>query len=197
MRKDVHAQGAESRSPTLLARRNKNMTPTKLKRAQRKLQLNRGKGYTYKVGRNMKGKKVGDVVRTVRPKKIKLPWNDTCKKQCTVNISEEERAHIFKSFWDVGDINLQRSFLLQRVKVTKKSRERKRKHDAGREIKRRSRRSTRTYSFRVLSNDASVELCQKFFLNTLGTDKRRVRTTLEKCDESGLLQSDQRFPQPF
>ena len=87
---------------------------------------------------------MGDVVRTVRPKKMKLPCNDTCKKQCTVNISEEEREYIFKSFWDVGDINLQRSFLLQRVKVTKKSQERKQKHDAGREIKRRNRMSTCT-----------------------------------------------------
>ena len=48
------------------------MTPTKLKKTQRKIMLNSGQGYTYKTGQNMKGKKVGEIIKVIAPKRLNL-----------------------------------------------------------------------------------------------------------------------------
>ena len=190
-RKAFVAQGTESKSPTPLQRRNKKMTPTKLKCVQRKLRLNEGKGFTYKVGRNLKGRKKGDVIKERPAKKIGSSCNDSCKKKCSEKLTEEDREEIFKTFWDTGDINLQRAFIVGKVTVQPKSRERKRKQvDGGKAVARRNRVNTRSY--KLQKDNEIVETCQKFFLSTLGIDEKRVRTALDKSDGTGVVQPDQR-----
>ena len=44
----------------------------------------------------------------------------------------------------------------------------------------------------IPSNNERIELCQKFFLNTLPVDERHIRTALSKCDEAGVLKVDKR-----
>ena len=121
----------------------------------------------------------------------------SCKRECME--IDEERQQIHENFWALGDINLQRGFLIQHVKEVEKQRERKReskgkgkenKSKRENEIKPRNRQKARVYSFS--NKNGPKVVCQKFFLSTLDIDEKRVRTALKSITISGTIVCDGR-----
>ena len=86
---------------------------------------------------------------------------------------------------------VQQAYILKNVTLKPKARERKRKHDEN-NISRRKRENTGIYSMHIPSINERIEVCQKFFLNKLSIDGRRIRTALGKCNEAGVLEVDKR-----
>ena len=70
------------------------MTPTKLKKTRRKIMLNSGQGYTYKTGQNMKGKKVGEIIKAIAPKRLNLLVIKIAKK-CSEKVTNQDSEEIF------------------------------------------------------------------------------------------------------
>jgi len=59
-----------------------------------------------------------------RPKLLKPGCGQKCRQRCHEHISDEQREHIFHSFWQLGNLHAQRQFLLSHVirsEVNKKS----------------------------------------------------------------------------
>ena len=65
------------------------------------------------------------------------------------------------------------------------------KHDED-GISQRKQENTRVYSMQIPSNNDRIDVCQKFFLNTLSVDERCIRTALSRCNEAGVPEADKR-----
>jgi len=56
--------------------------------------------------------------KTVPERTMKGPCK--CRMKCYERIPEETRISIFRSYWELGDINRQRDYILQQVSQAKK-----------------------------------------------------------------------------
>jgi hypothetical protein len=81
-----------------------------------------------------------------------------CKFVCSLNISEDVRSEICKSFWQLGDYRRQKDFILMNVKSESPKRRR-----PTRETSENSKLRTNSKSFFLLNK----RVCQSFFLKTL------------------------------
>ena len=90
---------------------------------------NSGKPYELK---NRKG----EVKKKVEGKSMKQACGITCRRNCSILIHEQDREKIFKSYWELGDVNSQRAFLANHVTEKETERKRKRKDKAGIKVKR-------------------------------------------------------------
>ncbi|XP_036365422.1 uncharacterized protein LOC115219916 [Octopus sinensis] len=106
-----------------------------------------------------------------------------CKRlKCDTKISEQRRKTLFTVYWELGDINKQRQFIINCV--SKHNKERKRtKSDNSR------RNSSLKYCFCI--DDVEVEVCKIFFLNTLSISETTVTTALKK-GANGVVEDDNR-----
>jgi len=102
-----------------------------------------------------------------------------CRQRCHDRISSEQREQIFSSFWQLGNLHLQRQFLINHVKITRKKTEVK------------GEKSLR-YSLHVGSHD--MQVCQTFFLHTLSISHQIVQTTVGKVTTNGHMVREQRKP---
>ena len=148
-------------------------------------------------GKKFVGKTAKGGLKISGGKKIGERCIYSCKRECME--IDEERQQIHENFWALGDINLQRGFLIQHVKEVEKQRERKReskgkgkenKSKRENEIKPRNRQKARVYSFS--NKNGPKVVCQKFFLSTLDIDEKRVRTALKSITISGTIVCDGR-----
>lgn len=70
------------------------------KNVQKKL---RNEGKTYVSGSNLK---------VVAARKLGVPCNEKCRLKCTSNITFDERRVIHEKYWEMGDLNRQREFIM-------------------------------------------------------------------------------------
>ena len=89
---------------------------------------------------------------------------EKCPRKCCTYVSQERRVEIYNEYWQ--DRTNQREFLLQRVQRVAKERKRSRNGS-------KKRLYTRKYTMKDES-DGFVQVCQKFFLSTIGYKKDHV-----------------------
>lgn len=97
--------------------------------------------------------------------------------------SEEHRQKIFSDFNGLGDIKLQREFIVRFV-------EQKVKKSTTKSIG----ESRRVYTnfFHLSLDGRRVRVCRKMFVNTLGISDKIMRTSLQKLQDSGVLEEENR-----
>ena len=207
--------GTEATYPTPLPMRKKKRDVRKWQESKRKEAINSGKEYQWKKRKGV-NKKCGKE-RRVQPR---CATNDegvsTCKQSCK-EISDEDREKVHKNFWELGSVHAQRAFITEHVKAVEKARTRKRRSEvktdsqakrrktengdeenqpeptpstSNEDYKKRNRQYVRKYTFTV--NKKKMNVCQKFFLNTLHVDEKRVRTALNTMTDTGTAQPDKR-----
>lgn len=105
-----------------------------------------------------------------------------CRLKCADNIDEFNRTQLFKSYWSLGEVELQRSYIrccMMEVKPRYKY------SNAAR-----PRLPNNAFYFTV--NNNKIRVCKTFFINTLGICDRQIRTTKMKTDPQGFLSKDNR-----
>lgn len=142
----------------------------------RKRNVNRGLQYTSRNG------------KVHNKKLLKSPCPATCRKKCSEKISEENRAKIFKMFWNIGDHSRQWDFLTKYATKHMKKRITTDKNT--------KRLSTIFYTLPIYETDnviRNIPVCKTMFLNTLSISFNFLYTALEKLEKGqGVVQSDQR-----
>ena len=126
---------------TPLPKKRRKRNPDQWQRNLPKKSINSGKNFVWK---NRKGEEKVHLGKSIR--EGSRCEENKCKKQCKEISDDRQRIH--DEFWAMGNVNLQRGFILQHVEIKKKQRERKRNEEKdGKNIKRRTRTDTRIYSF--------------------------------------------------
>lgn len=118
---------------------------------------------------------------TVRERSLQPPCPSNCKLKCYVNISHQSRKAIFKNYWDLGNLQLQREY------ISKVITEIKPKYRYEREGSTRS----LNHAFHFIVNGNKVRVCKKFFKATLNINDRPIRTVLKK-NKNGFIEDDKR-----
>lgn len=115
-----------------------------------------------------------------KARQLKPPCNDTCKLRCISKINPVQRQSIFDTYWAIGDIHNQRSFILScltnitpRYKYTNAL------------VPRNANKA-----FHFIVDGRAIRVCKTFFLNTLDISDRMIRTIKSKTDEHGILRTD-------
>lgn len=107
-----------------------------------------------------------------------------CRRICSSKISCEERKHIFKSFWKMGNFKSQNAFICGLIQQSNpKSR---RPRDASRMAK------CSTNSFFLNIGDKSIKVCKTYFLKTLQVSDGRMTRALKKIKTGQVPGSDDR-----
>lgn len=105
------------------------------------------------------------------PKNINHECN--CKIKCHEKLNDDAKAEIFKNFWDLGNVDLQRGFICKHVK----------RHSSARSRKEDSRRKfSQTYYLPFKGIEHKV--CKLFFLKTLDISEKMTRTALAKSERN-------------
>ncbi|MES9882503.1 MAG: hypothetical protein ABW185_16670 [Sedimenticola sp.] len=144
--------------------RKKINSPETWKRNVCKKDRSRGNAYTNKHGQHI-------AARTVKGKDC-----TRCRFKCSDNVTEDQRADIFKTYWDLGDYEKQRGFICQHIDQTEPE-TLKRHRD-------KPRTTSRTYFLTV--GDIRHRVCKEFFLKTLDVGKKTVEYAL-KCKVHGVF----------
>ncbi|CAH1106998.1 unnamed protein product [Psylliodes chrysocephalus] len=58
--------------------------------------------------------------KVLQERKILTPCNEKCRLKCTGKFTDEHREHIFNTFWKLGDLQKQRSFVLSSMRTIPK-----------------------------------------------------------------------------
>ena len=116
-----------------------------------------------------------------RPKLLKPGCGQKCRQRCHERISDEQREHIFHSFWQLGNLNAQRQFLLSHVI----------RSEVNKKLKR-TKKLFLKYCFHV--DGQKLPICKRFFLDTLCISDQMVHTTLTKMTSDGHLLPEERKP---
>ncbi|XP_061721962.1 uncharacterized protein LOC133528554 isoform X1 [Cydia pomonella] len=146
--------------------------------SKRKINRNLGKDYTSRNGTQRAAKKMG----------ARCP--STCRMKWSTKISEEQRQHIFDSFWSLGDRTKQWEYLAQFA-----LRQTKRRIYTDRESKRKY-----TIKYHLPSNTHEgldilqpIEVCKKMFLGTFSVSEQLIYTSIDKKNKTtGISVADQR-----
>lgn len=126
--------------------------------------------------------------KKIRPeRKLKPGCSDACKLQCSLAFNENDRTFIFNSYWDLGDIELQRQFISNCIQTVQP---RYRYVRVG--GTRKPRDNNRSYYFK--KDGVNIRVCKQFFKNTLDINDRPIRTVIEKQNKlaGSLLENDKR-----
>lgn len=104
----------------------------------------------------------------------------SCKRKCGENISQNQRQAIFDSYYKLSDHERQWDFILIHTKsetIKKMTIDRKN-----------SRTQTVKYYFMV--NNTKIQVCRKFFLNTLCISNQVIYMALEKLQSKNELKDN-------
>ncbi|VVC93603.1 unnamed protein product [Leptidea sinapis] len=142
---------------------------------------NSGKPYSYKL--TSKDKKEPPREKIFPARTMKDPCRaEKCRLKCATKINEEARAAIFQSYWDFGNLELQRAYISScmievqpRYKYTNATNPRQ-----------------PNVALYFTINGKKERVCKTYFLNTLGISDRQLRTVKAKINETGFLATDQR-----
>nr|CAH7766802.1 unnamed protein product [Callosobruchus chinensis] len=140
---------------------------------QNKAKIKRNLGQAYKSISSEK---------EVLARKIKPPCSTKCRLKCFEKIGQSLREELFTKFWDLGDINLQRSFVSScLVEVVSKYRYTNAENPRG-----------FNHAFYFTLQNEKTRVCKTFFINTLDISDRMVRTVKRKKDSCGFVKQDLR-----
>lgn len=153
-------------------RRSKRKCPEKWSLNVRKRDKNLGKSYKRTTG----------IIREERKPK-NLQNVGQCALKCHENIPDACKILLCKNFWDIGNIDRQRDYIISHV--TRKEAARKRKENSRRKF-------SQSYYFDV--DGIKYRVCKRFFLQTLDISEKFVRISLEKSGRSrtGVASPDRR-----
>lgn len=149
-------------------------------RNKKKLQRNSGKEYVTATSageeRKVEAKRVGK--------------DCACPLKCFARVSEERRSEILDGFWELGDWSSQNSYICGCIKIAGVQR-RYGKQDRAAAATPPRRNFTRLY---FVNNEdcVPVRICKKAFLALHALSNGRVTRTLQKFQEKGSPQLDQR-----
>ncbi|CAH0729639.1 unnamed protein product, partial [Brenthis ino] len=120
--------------------------------------------------------------KTVAAREVKPPCTDKCRLKCYEKFTSLQRQAIFDTYWNIGELNLQRSFIQScmsdvtpRYKYTNAMRPRE-----------------ANKAFHFIVNGRPIRVCKPFFVGTLNISDRVIRTVIQKCQNHGVLQNDRR-----
>lgn len=115
-------------------------------------------------------------------REVKPPCTEKCRLKCYQKIENQKRIEIFKAFWKLSDLSMQRSFIHSclkevspRYKYTNAERPRK-----------------NNKAFYLMVDNLQIRVCKVFFKNTLNITDRMIRTVVNKIDQNGFLGNDLR-----
>lgn len=127
----------------------------------------------------------------LRPAKKVQPSCTGCIYKCPTKISDKRRQEIFNFYWGLGDLTLQRAFILNLLKIVKTKYRRLKKNAT------RNRSLNYAYHFTASFHSDQIRVCKTFFLNTLNISYVTVDTALKKFNTSnGILQGEIRGKHP-
>lgn len=156
-----------------------NLDESKLQKRTRKRQCNEDtwKRNQIKTKRN-KGESYINWKNKVVLEKTMKNGCESCRLKCQNKFSKDQRLAIFKTYWNLGDINRQRDFILRHITV-KDPKQRRVRESKGCENM-----SNRKHTvFYFLTFEGQLEkVCQKFFLDTLSISNQVVKTVIAKRD---------------
>lgn len=142
------------------------------KRKKAKLLRNSGKAYTS----------LSKTKKEFPERKLRPHCGEKCRLKCSEKISEEVRNKIFSSYWQMGDLEKQREFIISHSHCIKP----KYRYS-----------STENYrsmnnAFYFRQNDTRIRVCKAFFKATLDINDRPIRTALSKRTDTGFVLGDNR-----
>lgn len=128
----------------------------------------------------------------LRPAKhVQPPCGERCIHKCAVKFTAERRLAIFNRYWSLGDLTLQRAFILNLIK-TVLPKYRRTKIDP-----KRNRSLNYAYHFSISDSVEPIRVCKTFFMNTLHISYVTVETAIRKFNaEKGVLQGEKRGKHP-
>lgn len=113
---------------------------------------------------------------------MKPPCTDKCRLKCYEKFTSLQRQAIFDAYWNIGELNQQRSFIQScmsdvtpRYKYTNAMRPRQ-----------------ANKAFHFIVNGGPIRVCKPFFVGTLNISDRVIRTVIQKCQNHGVLENDRR-----
>lgn len=115
-------------------------------------------------------------------KSIKVACGPKCRHKCSEVISNEARELIFKQFWEMGDENKQREFVVRHSTPVLPKYAYKKLHAT------RDRNKNKAYHFQI--DDKNVRVCRLFFFNTLDIGDTKLRNAFKKTNSEGFVESD-------
>ena len=168
------------------SKRKRRKTKNQWNQEIRKRKRNHGEEYTMIV----RGTKE---VKVVPARKMGGPCN--CKKlNCDNNYPQEMREKIYQHYWNLGDINLRRTFLSRCAKRHQKKRTRIRDLL---KAKANARKYSIEYSLPGNGDIDDVMVCMKFLINTLGETRKALSTAIQLTDDdTGIVRTDMRGSNP-
>lgn len=151
--------------------------PETWKRNKQKQLRNTGKAYSMHTN-----KKETRAERTLKP-----PCSEKCRLNCSSKINQEHRMEIFTSYWNLGDLTMQRQYLANSITPIEPSYRYIRVGGS-----RQPRAMNNAFYFHV--NGEKIRVCKLFFKNTLDINDRPIRTVIEKRKKIAgtLLEPDRR-----
>lgn len=120
--------------------------------------------------------------KTVLQRKMGPPCGNKCRLKCYQKFEEEDRKYFFDSFWQIGNVDGQRSYLRRIMESVEPQ---------YRHVREGSVRDKNT-SFYFYKNGKKIRVCKKFVTNTLCISDRVIRTVLKKTTEEGFVLPDGR-----
>ena len=149
----------------------KKRNPSAWARNERKRLRNSGQAYMTSRGKKAEARQMTDGCST------------SCRYMCHANFGLEDRNQIFKNYWALQNIDLQRQFIHSTVTKT----EVKRSYTD----KKRSRRSN-TFCYSLSVGGKGQPVCKKFYLATLGIKQDVVFGAIRKLTDTGAMVADMR-----
>ncbi|KAJ8930679.1 hypothetical protein NQ314_016493 [Rhamnusium bicolor] len=149
--------------------------------------------------------------QTRKRKRNEADWRRNCAYKCNTKINEERRNILFKEYWNLADVNRQRSFIANLIDIKRTARNRVRNKkilsemDSEETTANSRRQFTNVYHFFGNTTDFSkIQACQTFFLNTLRISAQVVKTVVKKLkgncaipetDLRGKVRCNSRLPE--
>lgn len=153
---------------------------TKTKGRKRTRQPENWKQVKAKKLRNLGKTYINSKNKITKARQLKPPCKDTCKLRCSTKINSVQRQTIFDTYWAIGEIHNQRSFILSCLtNITPRYRY------TNALVPRNGNKA-----FHFIIDGHAIRVCKTFFLNTLDISDRMIRTVKSKTDEHGILKTD-------
>lgn len=170
---DTSSSGVDSaKLNTYKKGRKRSRNPSKWKQNRIKKLRNTGESYVS----------LSNTRKTIPSRCLKMPCTEKCKLKCTENISTDERYHLFKEFWDQGDLTKQRTYITTcMVDIIPKY-----KYTSAKT----PRNPNKAYYFSI--KNKKIRVCKTFFKATLDISDRMIFTVQTKVNDMGLMLEDMR-----
>lgn len=120
--------------------------------------------------------------KVVEARKMKESCGKACRSKCMTKITEEDRQHNFKTFWDFGDVVKQRRFIYMHIVSSEPKRRRAQNSNR-----------TMTHNFFLDAKDQPVQVCKKLFKNTLVISTQVIQGVVRKYAIEGFVDTRGKF----